>query len=730
MLRHPSLERVLEVGLPVLLGTTPLVFGTQWFYPFVTYRTYLFLIASAGLFFVFLLQYGFSWRSIFRNPIVRFLSFFLGIKALTDVLGLNFSVSFWGNYERMMGLFVWLHLFVFFLMLVVVYREKAKKYREIVAALAASGGAVSLYGILQKFQVAFRIRTVDERLFSTIGNPAFLAGFLLFAIFFSIYLVATEKERARKIFWCFVLALNLVALYLTATRGALVGLGIGLVALLVAGIFFLPPSLQTYQKKIRIGVGVTFGIVLALAASLIFFRESGFVQNNLTLRRLTNISLADYDTRSRLLLWQIGWTAGREHFMLGTGENTIFALVDRHFDPALAEAWFDSSHNMILDIFLAHGVVGVLSYVVLFGTMLYQFFLARKTDAWAALLGSASLVAYLVQSFFIFDTLVVLLPLLITMAWPVVLSSATESVQEKNSDRTPWLPAGVAGIVVCVLWMFEARSATALSLASDAAHLVSHGGDTAKAAAEFGQSFDRAYFGFDSLASIVRDSTDAVLLHPAQYPANTAGAFLGAMRHAYDLAAAHGLATSQTWSDPAKIYLDIPGKNNPYLAEAITRLDRAIALSPQRIDVYYAEAQALYQMGKNNDAAHLFQNLLIQFPGERQNIFYRLLTLQSTTAPREAVIATLDQAEASGKVTDTIYDMIVQNFVQRKEWAGARDVLGKEVKAYGETARALSNLAQVYKAMGDKADARATAERLRTLDPALAPQVSAFIDSL
>ena len=171
-----SIERLLRAWLIFVLAT-PLIFGTELLYPFIVYRTYFFFFVVSGAFVLFISRHGFSWLSSFKtNPQLRAIGVFVAAVALSDILGVNPWFSFWGNYERMMGLLLLLHLVAYLIMLVSVFRSVAQ-YRMVLMTSVVSSTLVAMYGLLQSSGLAFRINQIDERLFSTIGNPAFLAGF-------------------------------------------------------------------------------------------------------------------------------------------------------------------------------------------------------------------------------------------------------------------------------------------------------------------------------------------------------------------------------------------------------------------------------------------------------------------------------------------------------------------------------------------------------------------------
>ena len=304
-------RQFLRWGLLLIL-IVPLIFGTQLLYPFVVYRTYFFYLAVELLFVLFVSVYGFSWV-LSKMPCLEQPAFFVS-KLLTDALGLNFMTSFWGNYERMMGWVTWLHLFVYLVMVVTVFSD-AKKYRLVMLGTVGTAALVSLYGLVQRAGIAFQIRAVDDRLFSTIGNPAFLGGFLVVAWFICLWLIlkttdyrlqTTAKTIAYRLSLIASIIFISIALYLTATRGALLGFAVAGLLLLLAWAVKPVSVLGLKPTAVRIASVGLLGIMLLSMVGAFAFRNTSFVQSQNSLRRLRFLYCF---VRSRLLIWNVGWQA-------------------------------------------------------------------------------------------------------------------------------------------------------------------------------------------------------------------------------------------------------------------------------------------------------------------------------------------------------------------------------------------------------------------------------------
>src|SRR3989344_690413 len=181
------LNKILFIGLPVVL-LAPLLFGKSFLYPFVTTKGYFIYIVVDFLLVLYILSVKFNTCLIPKSKIFYC---FIGLTILKfsfDIFGINFGNSFWGNYERMMGFYTWLHLLVFLVMLITVYPKK-EQYIWLLRMNLGVSLLVSIYGILQKSGIHFwLIIPGDERVFATVGNAAYLASYLLLSLYLAVYL--------------------------------------------------------------------------------------------------------------------------------------------------------------------------------------------------------------------------------------------------------------------------------------------------------------------------------------------------------------------------------------------------------------------------------------------------------------------------------------------------------------------------------------------------------------
>jgi len=185
-----------------------------------------FFITSTSFFLFFLLFLKWLFEKAPFNvylPFLLLLFFIFSWTLLNSSFSLHPFTAFFGNPQRYDG---WLAFFSYlvFPLTFLFLRPSRQKIVHLLKILSLSGALVSLIGLAQAAGWGIKRFSLDPaRLSSTLGNPDFLASFLLLTIFPTLYLIFSFREPERiflKSLFFSSLVLQLSALYLTYSRGA------------------------------------------------------------------------------------------------------------------------------------------------------------------------------------------------------------------------------------------------------------------------------------------------------------------------------------------------------------------------------------------------------------------------------------------------------------------------------------------------------------------------------
>lgn len=419
-----------------------LVVVNSIFFPFIGGKDYFFRFTIELGIIAFLLWWAFEakdgevkhlFTTSFKQPLVVAVSIFALTVVLASLFGFDAHAAFWSNYERGEGGFQMLHYYALFMLLVMLFRREEDWQNMFKFSLVAACGMIG-YGILGNFSVGGFIGPysgsasppvgwwhilMDGRFQGSLGNPAYVAPYLLFSMFYAAYLFtrkAITKTLTKAKTWGYGILIFVFCLFfiLSQTRGAFLGLGAGIFAILVYLIWSGRGTLRKWSL-------ITLGLFIVLGGIGFAIRNVPAVAN-LPEGRLLQISLSDSSAQTRLWVWGSAWQGFLERPIFGWGPENFTAVFDKYFNPNFfvpgqqTETWFDRAHSVFFDYLAETGIIGLLSYLSIFVIFYWNFFRKRKGmipevrhAATAHVLQHAVVfalpVAYLVQGVAIFDVL-------------------------------------------------------------------------------------------------------------------------------------------------------------------------------------------------------------------------------------------------------------------------------------------------------------------------------------
>ena len=225
---------------------------------------------------------------------------------------------------------------------------------------------ISAYGIRQEFIGVKPLATWtdptspladDTRVYSYLGNPNLLAGYLIPAVAFSLAAVIVWKTLSQKILAGFALAINVACLYFTDSRGGWIALVATAVVFLLAFKFWWAEYLSPFWRKWLIPVAIA-GFIALLAVAVIFVEPL----------RIRVISIfawrGDSSNNFRINVWIATLQMLKEYLWIGIGPgnevfNKIYPLYMQTKFTAL------STYCVFLEIALETGIFGFFAFVAM-----------------------------------------------------------------------------------------------------------------------------------------------------------------------------------------------------------------------------------------------------------------------------------------------------------------------------------------------------------------------------
>lgn len=456
---NKTLRNLIIFGLFVI-PFIPLYIANPLFFPYITGKNFAFRIIVEILcaLWIPLAMADKKYRPK-KSWIGIALALFVLVLALADLLGPNPYKSFWSNFERMEGWITIIHLFAYFYILAAVFNEKLWNWffnTSLVASLC-----VCIYGF-EQLAGKVQITQGGLRLDATLGNAAYLAGYLLIHAFIALLLMWRYRRNLWAVlYYAAALIVELVILYYTATRGAVLGLVGGFI---LASVIFVIHDFRKPHKelfKLRVGAIILVLVIILGGATIWANKRSSFVTSSPMLSRIVSISQGDAAPRVRI--WTMAWKGFKERPILGWGQEGFNFVFNKNYDPNMwnQEAWFDRAHNVFFDWLIAGGIFGLLGYLSLFFFALWYLWKNPKLHIIEKSLLTGLFTGYFIHNFFVFDNLVSYLLFIPLVSYIHDAASSPIKMFEKWKEFTLENTRALLGasmlVFVIVLYMLNIR---------------------------------------------------------------------------------------------------------------------------------------------------------------------------------------------------------------------------------------------------------------------------------
>ncbi|MDP3004058.1 MAG: O-antigen ligase family protein, partial [Candidatus Azambacteria bacterium] len=427
------LLKLIKFGIGFILFI-PLYVGGSFFFPFIFPKIWLFQLVTEIIFFFYVILAISDSR--FRpkfNWVLKAVILLTLILIITSFIGVDAFRSFWGNTERMSGVIAWFHFVAFAVILSGILKTE-KEWRNFFGVAVVVSIFEFFYVLAQYFGASWVWLSGSQA--GTIGNTDLIASYAIFSAFFALYLWQSsppdslrDSKRAGKFQWLWAMAffLNIGTLFLASSRGAILGFGAGLFIYSILSAWKNPKTLKTW--------GIIISILILSYVILFLSRNSNFVKNSVQFNRLANVSLESDTVRQRFTEWGIAREAFKARPIFGWGPNNYLYLHNAFLDPKvyeLRETNFDRAHNAYLDYASMSGIIGLLGYLFLIAVLFWVFFppkadppLAEKNkySVFASLI-----IAYAVQSFFVFDSPASYIALFLTIGFAMFVENSKSEI--------------------------------------------------------------------------------------------------------------------------------------------------------------------------------------------------------------------------------------------------------------------------------------------------------------
>jgi len=520
-------------------------------------------------------------KIIFRRTILDIpLICFLVTSLLSTIFSIDPRTSIFGYYSRFNGGLLSAISYTLLYWAYVSNMDRAKTQKTIAYCLVPSALIVSLYGILEHFGIDKNlwVQDVQNRVFSTLGQPNWLAAYLVALI------PLTWSFALRKHAWLILNLLFFITLLFTKSRSGILGFA-------VADAIFWGLILWKHKKeylKQFVICHLSFVIIFLVIGSP--FQVSGIQSQVSPSGPALEVGGGTESGEIRKIVWKGAIDIWRHNILLGTGPETFaFAYyMHRPVEHNLVSEWdfiYNKAHNEYLNIMANTGTLGLASYlaVVIFSIVQISKIIPGSGLAIALIAGYISI---LITNFFGFSVVPVALEFFLFPAMAVALGKEKPMVKNKTGKLNNWQIILITTTLLAICYTLYAVS---------------------------------RYWYADVLYNKAKQNYSA-----GQYPEA-----LSFLQQAVKLSPKEALyrnELSQTSASLAVAFFDLKkeGESQKFTDFAVAQSDKAVLLSPANINILRNRANLFYKLSKVS-------------PEYLKNAVETLLTA-SAKAPTEAKI--------------------------------------------------------------------------------------------
>lgn len=325
---------------------------------------------------------------IAKTPLDVPILLFLASQVISTVISINPHTSLWGYYSRFHGgLMSTISYTTLYYALVTHFSGESKAIKNLINAILASAALISLYAVLEHFGIDKNIwvQDVQNRVFSTLGQPNWLSAFLIALTPFAL-VRSVDNTSSKRLLYIGLSLLFLVTILFTKSQS---GIGATAVILLV---FFITTAIKKQKSWLILGL-------IPIIVLLFIFKGTAIDQTFKSLNKINpfysdTMTIVTEENKTRIggsdsmTIRRIVWTGaiklGLEHPLFGTGVETFgytyyWVRPAAHNLTSEADFLYNKAHNEYLNFFATTGFVGLATYLFLIGSILYLF-LNKKTN--------------------------------------------------------------------------------------------------------------------------------------------------------------------------------------------------------------------------------------------------------------------------------------------------------------------------------------------------------------
>ncbi len=449
------LDQVIEYTFYALFVLVPLIL-TPWNYELFEFNKMLVVYSSTIIILAsWVIKMIINKKWIFKKSILDFpLLLFLSSQILSSIFSIHRQTSIWGYYSRFHG-----SLISTLCYLVLYWAYVTNMQRKVIKTLfflLGTATIVCFYGILERFGIDahYWVQDVQNRVFSTLGQPNWLGAYIDALIFIPLVLLLKSKSKGKKILFSAVYFIMFFCLLFTNSKSAILAFW------LIFFFFTITYSILIKNKWKLLGAifAVSMLFYLLIGGKTYTYLQKADQWIKLFLPQQEEIvevqknsipGVPQYaptvseSSEIRKIVWLGAIEIWKNYPVFGSGVET-FAYSYYQFRPQthnLLSEWdflYNKAHNEYLNMMSTTGTWGIITYLAVIFTSLFIFYKQiRKNKENRALLLSflSGYLTILITNFFGFSVVVVALLFSLLPSFALSLNTNHENEKKLKTNK-------------------------------------------------------------------------------------------------------------------------------------------------------------------------------------------------------------------------------------------------------------------------------------------------------
>jgi len=442
------LDKIIFITYSILIFFIPLILTSVNYELFEFNKMTLVYLGTTIILVCWLIKIIFSNKFVFKKGFLFYpmLIFFVS-QLISTFISVDQHTSIFGYYSRFNGglLSTICYLILYFAIL---NNFQKKQVTKLIKIGSISAFLVAIYGIAQHFGIDKNVwvQDVQARVFSTLGQPNWLAAYLNIFLFLTLGDIFSKNSIFPKtISFVFYSAYYLCLLY-TNSRSGFIGF-------IIPFLIFL--TINIFKEKQKISKSLIAILLITLTIS--FIGKIPFnLKSKVTLSFLSDVEPTETITVNqdqnqknllitpssdiRKIVWQGAIELWKRYPLFGTGTETFgytYYWV-RPIEHNLTSEWdflYNKAHNEYLNFAANSGTIGILAYlsIPIFFLIFCVNQIKKNKKSKSLVLGfTCGFLSILITNFFGFSVVVVGL-LFFTL--PAILQLILENQTEKETSQ-------------------------------------------------------------------------------------------------------------------------------------------------------------------------------------------------------------------------------------------------------------------------------------------------------